>query len=288
MRLSINLSYRAYDGSPLDAAGITERARWIEDAGFDGIFLPDTLVPESQPRPDPLTWLTVAAAATSRVELGTSILILPTRNATELAQRFMTLALISHNRFSIGVGPGSTKAAHDAAGVPFDTRFKVLNDNMALIRALMRGETVGDAVLRPWPETGGGPRFMLGAWHSETSLKRAVALYDGWMCSAGRTSLATMRDAITRYRELGGTRAMVATTGIDLTAPTTPLDDDGPFHMLCDAKEAARRLEMLAELGFDDVLLTKRDHTGKAARYEADFTKDEVEEFRSLVPRHDG
>jgi alkanesulfonate monooxygenase SsuD/methylene tetrahydromethanopterin reductase-like flavin-dependent oxidoreductase (luciferase family) len=278
------LPLRSADGRPLDAAGVAVRARMIEAAGFDGIWLPDTLVPESQPRPDPLAVLLTAGIATDRVELGTSVLIVPLRGAVELAQRLMTLHMLACGRFSFGVGAGSTRSAFDAAGVDFDSRFRDLHNKMDIIRRLLRGEQAGAAALNPWPEAAPGPRLLLGAWHSDISLRRAVRDYDGWICSGARTSLRVFGEALKRYRDLGGRRAVVANCPVDLTAPSRPLDDDENFSLRCGPDEALTRLGRLAELGFDDVNLVVADPLGKAKRYEADFTAGQLTAIRALVP----
>jgi alkanesulfonate monooxygenase SsuD/methylene tetrahydromethanopterin reductase-like flavin-dependent oxidoreductase (luciferase family) len=288
MRLGMALPLRSADGRPVDAAGVAARAKMIEEAGFDGIWLPDTLVPESQPRPDPLAVLLTAGLATRRVELGTSVLIVPLRNAAELAQRLMTLHLLSGGRFSFGVGAGSTQSAFAAAGVDFDGRFRDLHAKMDIIRRLLRGEQAGAAVLSPWPEAPPGPRFLLGAWHSDVSLRRAVRDYDGWICSGARTSLSVFADALNRYRDLGGTRAVVANCPVDLTAPSRRLDSDENFNLRCGPEEAEDRLGRLAALGFDDVNLVIADPLGQAKRYEADFTAEQLSVVRSLVPAHAG
>ena len=105
------------------------------------------------------------------------------------------------------------------------------------------------------------------------------------MCSAGRTNLETMAEAIKRYRALGGKRAMVSTCPVDLSAPTQKMGDDDPFNLMCDPAEAGRRLERLAALGFDDVLLVKRDHTGRTKMFETDLDADEIRQIRELLPR---
>lgn len=285
MRLGINISYRDAEGRPLDAQGIAQRAAMIEEAGFDAIWQPDTLARESQPRPDPIVWLSVAAAATSKVTLGTAVYIMPFRNPVELAQRVLSVQLISRGRFVLGVGAGSNSAALASAGVPFEARFRELYKRTATVRALARGEEAEGAFLDPWPETGGSVPLMLGAWHSEISLKRAVNEFDGWICSAGRTSFTVMKDAITRYRDLGGTRAMVATCPVDLTAPYEPFDPDGPFHLRCPPEEAAERLQRLVELGFDDVSMQKADVSSSAKRWEVDVTAEQLAEIRALLPK---
>src|SRR6202000_1372249 len=82
-----------------------------------------------------------------------------------------------------------------------------------------------------WVPSNEGPRFLLGAWHSEISLKRAVAEYDGWICSAFRTTYTTRRESIQRYRALGGTRALTATCQTDLDAPHKPFSDDDSYYL---------------------------------------------------------
>jgi len=283
MRLGINIGYRDSSGRPLDIDGILQRARRIEDAGFDAIWQPDTLSRAVQPRPDALAYLTLAASATTRVMLGTAVYIVPFRNPLDLAQRAMTLQLLSGGRLQLGVGAGSDAVAHELGSVAYEGRFRILHRSVRTIRQLLHGEEVGDAFLDPWPEMGGPPNILLGAWGSEISLNRAVRDYDGWICSAGRTSLAVIRDAIRRYRDKGGTRAVVGTLPVDLSAPYTPLDPDEPFTLRCPPAAAAERLAILAELGFDDVGLQKVD--GVAKRWEADASADELASIRALLPR---
>ena len=283
MRIGISMPFKDGDDQPLDAAGIAARAAMVEQAGLDGVWIQDSLIPGVM-RPEPLLWLLPAAAATTSIEIGTSIFIVPLRHPVDLAQRFLTLRALTNDRFTAGVGAGSSKPSHDSVGVDFHQRFKLLYEEMDTIRRLCDGETVGPANLDPWPSVKGGPRFVIGAWHSESSLRRAVTEYDGWMCSAGRTNLETMGEAITRYRALGGKRAMVSTCPVDLGAPTQPMGDDDPFNLMCDPAEAARRLERLAALGFDDVLLVKRDHTGRTKMFETDLDPGEIALIRALLP----
>jgi Luciferase-like monooxygenase len=284
VRIGISMPFKDGDDRPLDAAGIAARAAMVEQAGLDGVWIQDSLIPGVM-RPEPLLWLLPAAAATTSIEIGTSIFIVPLRHPVDLAQRFLTLRALTNDRFTAGVGAGSSKPSHDSVGVDFHQRFKLLYEEMDTIRRLCDGETVGAANLDPWPSVKGGPRFVIGAWHSEASLRRAVTEYDGWMCSAGRTNLETMAEAINRYRALGGKRAMVSTCPLDLSAPTKKMGDDDPFNLMCDPAEAGRRLERLAALGFDDVLLVKRDHTGQTKMFETDLDPEEIRQVRELLPR---
>jgi alkanesulfonate monooxygenase SsuD/methylene tetrahydromethanopterin reductase-like flavin-dependent oxidoreductase (luciferase family) len=284
---------------PLDGQELAERARMIEAAGLDGIWLGDGIPIMS--RPDPLMWLLTCALATERVEIGTCIYVISNRHALESAQRFLTLEALTPGRFSIGVGSGSGRGTSEVMGFDFDTRFSRMHESMAIIKEICAGKPLeipasphfqrispyadnSAPKMVPWGQTVGGPRFLLGAWHSDISLKRAVRDYDGWMCSAGRTNFNTMRDAINRYRDLGGQRAMISTCQFDLSAPSQKIADDESFYLMCGAEEAKDRLGRVAELGFDDILLVKADHQRPGGLYEPDFSLEELEEIRTLLP----
>jgi alkanesulfonate monooxygenase SsuD/methylene tetrahydromethanopterin reductase-like flavin-dependent oxidoreductase (luciferase family) len=235
MRLGINMPFVRADGDVLTAKDIMVRARTIEDAGFDGIWIGDAIGRMRLTRPDPLMWL-LPAAATNHIEVGTAILQVPLRNPVDLAVRLMTMHAQTGHRFVAGVGAGSTLEDFDAAGVDFERRFQILSDSLELIRRLLDGEKVGAADLNPWPSSKGGPPVLVGAWASGRWLKRCVDEFDGWIASGGRTNLKTLREGIKRYRDLGGKRAVVATVPVDLTAETTRLQDDG-----CSICAATRR-----------------------------------------------
>jgi alkanesulfonate monooxygenase SsuD/methylene tetrahydromethanopterin reductase-like flavin-dependent oxidoreductase (luciferase family) len=141
------------------------------------------------------------------------------------------------------------------------------------MRRLWSGEQVGAASLMPWPTTLGGPKLLIGSWSGKHWIPRAAKEFDGWIASGAKTSVATLADGIRRYREAGGTRAIVTNIAVDLDAPTGAMDEDTPFHLPCDPATARERLRRLAGLGFDDAILVPRRHT------ESDLAV-----LRSLVP----
>src|SRR5207244_2914676 len=98
---------------------IPEFARRIEAGGCDAIWALDRLVYEN---PDPLTALAAAAAVTSRVRLGTSVLLAPLHSPVVLAKQLATLDLVSNGRLLVGLGIGSRPDDFAAAGVPFAGR----------------------------------------------------------------------------------------------------------------------------------------------------------------------
>jgi alkanesulfonate monooxygenase SsuD/methylene tetrahydromethanopterin reductase-like flavin-dependent oxidoreductase (luciferase family) len=271
------LPHQKPDGSALGAGDVSSRARLIERIGFDGIWFGDSIGRGTRPRPDPLMTLAVAAAATERIELGTAILQVPLRYPVELAQRLLTLHALSGGRFAAGLGAGSTRDDFDAVGADYDARFRTLSEAVVLMRRLFNGDQVGAANLWPWQDTLGGPPILIGSWHSGQWVTRAAREFDGWIAS-GRTSFNVIAEGIKRYRDAGGTRAVLGTVSTDLRVASEKLTDAEPFHLRCDVTEAGDRLQRIRELGYDDVLLTNLNHT------EADLTEADLLALRSLVP----
>lgn len=278
MRLGISVPYWRPDGTALQAREVMARASLIERVGFDGIWLGESIGRSTSPRPDPLAWLVLCAAGTEGIELGTAVLQLPLRHPAELAQRLISMHALCGGRFVAGLGAGSTRADYAAVGVDFDSRFKMLADGLRIVRGLCRGEQVGDAYLAGWPDRAGGPPIVIGAWASGIWVKRAARDYDGWMGSGRSGTFRELKDGITRFRDAGGTRALVNTVTVDLHAPNTNLDEDAVFSLKCGPQEAAERLHRLAEIGFDDVGLVQLGHT------DADLPEDELRAIRALLP----
>ena len=281
MRIGIGLPFLDGDGDVHDYQSLATCARWIEEAGFNGIWMGDASFRGLATWPDPFLWLLAAAAATQRVELGTAIYQIPLRNPVATAQRMLTIHGLSGGRFSAGVGPGSNERGFAAVGKPFEERNRIFREYMTTIRELCDGKAVGDADLAPWPEIVGGPRFLLGAWHGSTMLRTAATAYDGWLSSAGRTTVKTMVDAIKRYRDEGGKRAIVASCSADLGAEGVSMSDDDPFNLRCSPAEAADRLAWVAELGYDDILINIRD-SSRERQFDSALRQDRLLELRSI------
>ena len=134
------------------------------------------------------------------------------------------------------------------------------DESLTIMRRLWQGERVGAAHLTPWPSTLGGPKLLIGSWSGRQWIPRAAKDFDGWIASAAKTSFATLADGIRRYRDAGGTRAIVTNIGADRAQPTSALPDNVPFHLRCDGDAAAERLARLSALGFDDAIIVPRDH----------------------------
>jgi len=272
MRLGVGVATINPDGSPLTGDVLVGSARTAERLGFDSLWFFDAMN-RGFILPDPLIGVSVAAAVTTRVEVGTCVLQVPLRNPVELAHRILTAHLISGGRLLLGVGAGSTRADFDALGLDFTERLQAFEDALPVMRRLWRGEKVGAANLTPWPTALGGPAVLIGSWGGKRWIPRAAQEFDGWIASAGKTNLNTLVEGIQRYRAAGGKRAIVTNIAVDLTVPTTALDDDAPFHLRCTPETAAERLQRLADLGFDDAVL-----------YHQSPTEGDLSTMRGLVP----
>jgi alkanesulfonate monooxygenase SsuD/methylene tetrahydromethanopterin reductase-like flavin-dependent oxidoreductase (luciferase family) len=247
-------------GVTMPRDGIAAGARLVERLGFDSLWTFDA-ISRGFILPDPLIAVSVAASVTERLTVGTCVLQVPLRRPVELAHRILTAHLVCGGRLLLGVGAGSTKADFDAVGVDFSTRMQALDEALAVMRPLWRGEQVGAASLTPWPAAVGGPPVLIGSWNGKQWIARAAREFDGWIASAAKTSYATLADAIRRYREAGGKRAVVTNIAADLAQPESAMPDDAPFHLRCDARTAAARLRRLEDLGFDDAILVPPAHT---------------------------
>src|SRR4029077_4466095 len=109
-----------------DLAFVVEAARRAEKAGYDSVWAGDSLL--ARPRGEPLTLLAAVAGATSRVTLGTAVLLPLLRHPVSLAHVLATVDRIAFGRLVVGVGPGAelpgTHAELAALGVPSDRRVR--------------------------------------------------------------------------------------------------------------------------------------------------------------------
>src|SRR5499426_1138272 len=247
MRLGVSIPHASPDGGPLTGAALMGGARAVERAGLDSLWCFDS-IGRGLMIPDPLIAVSVAAAVTQRLELGTGVLQVPLRQPVELAHRILATHLVCGDRLLLGVGAGSTKADFDAVGVDFETRMHQFDDALALMRRLWQGEKVGAAQLHPWPATLGGPKLFIGSWAGSRWIPRAAKEFDGWIGSGARSSVGKLREGIKRFRAAGGKRAIATNIPVDLTA-SERLNDDGQFHLRCDPATAVTRLKTLADLG---------------------------------------
>lgn len=135
---------------------------------------------------EPLTMFAYLAGFTN-LAFATSILIGPQRQTALLAKQAAEVDLLCDGRFRLGLGIGWNRLEYDALGVPFDKRAEVLEEQVAVLRALWtqrsvtfegRFHHIRAAGLAPLPLQRPIP-IWIGA-HAPAALRRVGRLADGW------------------------------------------------------------------------------------------------------------
>ncbi|HVW32400.1 MAG TPA: LLM class F420-dependent oxidoreductase [Acidimicrobiia bacterium] len=158
-----------------DCAPVTEVARLAEERGVESLWAPEhthipvdytsetptgRALPESYRRIfDPFVVLTAAAAATTRIRLGTGIALVANHDPITLAKQIATLDRISGGRFILGVGAGWIREEIENHGVEFETRWSRAVEHVEAMRAIwtqekasFSGRWVNFEPLWSWPK----------------------------------------------------------------------------------------------------------------------------------------
>jgi alkanesulfonate monooxygenase SsuD/methylene tetrahydromethanopterin reductase-like flavin-dependent oxidoreductase (luciferase family) len=128
---------------------------------------------------DPLVALAGAAAVTTRLRLATMVVIGPIRPAAVLAAQAASLDALSGGRLTLGVSLGARPDDYDAAGASWRGRGRHLSDELAAMRDIWEGTTVGPRPARP-----GGPDLLVGGG-SGAAFLRAARHADGYVHGGG-------------------------------------------------------------------------------------------------------
>lgn len=171
-------------GITLDGTNLVARGRFVEQLGFESVWLPDLQFGDGSPGVEAVTALAVLAGATERVRLGFGTLVLPLRSVAWLAAQISTLQRLSGDRLLLGVGLGGFPTAPfwRAAGVPAQGRGSRADDVLRALPALLAGRSVdvNATPLRVPPAT--MPPVLVGG-NSAAAVERAVRLGDDWFPS---------------------------------------------------------------------------------------------------------
>jgi probable F420-dependent oxidoreductase len=164
-------------------------ADMIEELGYDAIWVSEHIA-FHVPTFDAVTTMAALAARTSRVRIGSAILLLPLRPPAAVAKAVATLDIISGGRVTLGVGVGGEYPKEfEACGIPMRERGGRTNEAIAVLRALWTQDSASyhgtyfqfrDVSMRPKPLQMGGPPIIIGG-RSEAARQRAAKLGDGYM-----------------------------------------------------------------------------------------------------------
>ncbi len=181
-------NFTTYPEMP-DPRALIAYAVEAEALGFDSVWVWDHIflgVDPPFPVLDSLTLLAAVAARTTRIKLGTGVLVLPLRNPVVLAKELSSLDLIAGGRLLLGMASGWYRREFDAVGVPFEQRGRIMDRNLEILRRLWTEEQVDGEYpphrlrgsnLSPKPSS---PPITLIGGYVERVLKRA-ALNGGWL-----------------------------------------------------------------------------------------------------------
>jgi probable F420-dependent oxidoreductase len=248
-----------------DLRGVLDFARAADNAGVHQLVMADHVVmgprtdrypfgtfpyPPEEPWPEPLVTLAAVAGVTSRMRLGTGVLIAPLRPAVLLAKTAATLDVLSGGRLDLGVGSGWQREEFSDSRLGWADREQRLDDTVAACRVLWRdapasfsSPTVAftDLWCRPAPLQEHGVPVWFGGGATARTARRVATLGNGWLPMAGtpvdelRAGVALIAEECTRTgrdpRDVG-VRAGVAGARGDDGRPDVARTLDGAAELV--------------------------------------------------------
>jgi len=181
---------------------------------------------------EPLTTLSFLAAHTTRVRLGTAMVLLPQRNPVYTAKEVSTLDWLSNGRVDLGVGVGWLREEFDALGVPWPRRGARTDEYLAVLHTLWCDErssfsgefyNLADCAMYPKPVQDPHPPIHIGG-ESDAALARVARVAQGWHTfNRLPEDLAAPLGELDRHLEAAGrTRAEVRITVCPYFQELTP------------------------------------------------------------------
>lgn len=174
---------------PLAGESVLDHATMAEELGYDSLWVSEHVL-FHVPTFDALTTMAAVAGRTTRLRLGSAVLLLPLRPPAVVAKAVATLDVIAQGRVMLGVGVGGEYPKEfEICGVPVRERGARMNEAILLLRQLWSQDNVSfhgkytqcsEVTMQPRPVQPGGPPIIVGG-RSEAALRRAALLGDGYM-----------------------------------------------------------------------------------------------------------
>ena len=261
-------------------ANVLTFARRMEALGYDSLWASDHVViphrivsryPYSAegrfplapdvPFLEPLVTLSLVAGVTERVQLGTSILVLPHRNPVLAAKMAATLDHLSGGRVVLGVGVGWMREEIELLGGSFDRRGPWSDEAIAVMRACWRdARTAHHGEFFSFDEVGAFPKPARGdipVWiggHTPRALRRVVALGDGWHAAFATADtlakgLALLREECDRQKRSFADLAITVRAGLSIRPAPLGADRKAMQGSLEQIREDVERYRALGVSG---------------------------------------
>ena len=288
----------SYAESMTDPSFYGPLAQAAEDAGYDSMVIPDSIAyPEhsdstypynpdgtrefldDKPFLEPFGLIPYLGALTSTLRFTTFVVKLPIRHPVLVAKQAGTVAVLTNNRFALGVGTSPWREDYDITGTPFERRGTRMDECIEIVRGLNRGgyfeydgELYRVPAIKMTPVPDAPPPILIGG-HAEAALRRAARLGDGWMHGGGDPGdLPGLLDRLAELRrEHGRDREPFEIHAISLEAYTADgvkrLEDLGitdvvvgfrwPYEVGPDTEPLQTKIDNLRRFA-DDVIATVR------------------------------
>jgi len=287
MKIGIHLGN---NGPAASAASIARLATGAEALGLDSAWVSDhvtipTAITSTYPYGPPGSFspeqtqnfweafgvLAYVAGLTTRLELGTSVIVLPQRPPLLVAKQWATLDALSGGRCILGIGAGWMREEFEALGFgdQFDRRGVATDEAIGILRAAFTAagplEHHGQAydfapvLMQPKPARPGGLPIWIGG-HGRRSIRRAAELGDGWQPLrispdelAGH--LAYLREQLDRYGRPHS--AVTVSLGVLAHPPGSgPADGGEAWELAGDPDACAEKLLRYRTLGVEHLMLS--------------------------------
>jgi probable F420-dependent oxidoreductase len=256
---------------------LVDLAALAEQQGFDSVWASEHLFHSSyiaerldnRPYFEPLTILTAVAAVTSKVRLGTSVLVLPWHDPPRLGKTVATLDHLSNGRVSLGIGVAMTEDEFENLGVDFKTRGRRTDDLLGALKALWTQETpeysgsfytYSGQKFSPKPKQKPYPPILVGGG-SKAALRRTARFGDGW--HALRKTPGQIREAMADLGEMMDAAgrniadlhiSISLPVGMGMKASSRAADDHTSLKGA--AQDMANTIGSYGDAGIDEVVLS--------------------------------
>jgi alkanesulfonate monooxygenase SsuD/methylene tetrahydromethanopterin reductase-like flavin-dependent oxidoreductase (luciferase family) len=226
-------------GPGTDPGVLREWARTVEGLGFDLLLVsdhvvvtPDVAIRYPERFFEPFTTLAWLAGMTTRVRLGTTVVVLPYRHPLLTARMAGNLDELSGGRLVLGVGVGGARQEFEALGVPFAERGRLTDEYLLTLR-------------QAW-----GPAPSIPLWvggNSEAAIRRSIRFDAAW--HPLRATLPFLRDAVAGH----ALHSFAPRISLRMSDPV--VDDPARPPGVGDISQIVGDLEALRRLGAEAVVL---------------------------------
>ncbi|MPY93028.1 MAG: TIGR03619 family F420-dependent LLM class oxidoreductase [Acidimicrobiia bacterium] len=252
--------------------GVVDLAVTAEELGFDSVWVNHHVLNVGyvaerlgdRPYYDAFMVLAWAAARTSTIRLGTSVLVVPYLHPIPLAKTLATLDQLSRGRLEVGVGVGSLEQEHEALGnVPYAERGAYTDEALAVLRELWEAEEprfegryfrFPPVLASPKPAQRPRPPLVIGG-NRRPALRRVARLGDGWHPMALRPEGVASR-LVTLDEELAAVGRKRSELSIQVRLDLAMRDEPGRAPLHGPPDHLRRAVDAYAQVGVGELIVS--------------------------------